>query len=308
MPPGRGRRQGGAFPFGAHHLGGQTHGRSPAGRGARLLLAYTGNVSGVRVPLLPRWSCSSTAECWSDMPATKVRFLPAPRSSFDGVYFNRRRRASGARGCRCKSCHSDDGTVVQPGECWLGKSATRVRFPPVPPFIRHSLFFWSWVRLVTLGDCLSPSGGFDSHQGRHGPVFQRQDAVLARRRQGFESPQVHFECARGRALDKYATTPIRGQRPGGLVVFTRLLWRVRFSRPRRRAHLVFRIGHAPLVRERGGFESLGGLQRSLAPAHGCGPGVRSLVRWFDSTRWHERRSRRAIRPRARMRPGSAKPG
>lgn len=40
---------------------------------------------GVRVPLLPRRGRSSGAECRSDMPATKVRFLPTSRLQYGAV-------------------------------------------------------------------------------------------------------------------------------------------------------------------------------------------------------------------------------
>ncbi len=88
---------------------------------------------------------------------------------------------------------------------------------------------------------------------------------------------------------------------------------------------VLLAGHAPLVRERRGFDSLGrlharaprgpsfppsslprspglaALPRGHAPAHGRAPGLRSLVRWFDSTRWHRASSapRRPLAPRPR---------
>lgn len=174
----------------------QVLGRGPRGVAAQQSECWF-DMPAMKVRFLPtsRQGCSSTAECWSHIPAARVRLPPAlPRLSRD--------RSS-------------------TGECWLGRPATRVRFPPVPRFIRRSSLGarlcvrrrhrgsramtrlsgpgYVWRRWLTVYEYL---GGFDSLQGRHGSsarprdtifglVFQRQDAVLARRRWGFESPRVH---------------------------------------------------------------------------------------------------------------------
>ena len=98
-------------------------------------------------------------------------------------------------------------------------------------------------------------------------------------------------CARGRTVRHLIATQVhpgatpgersipahRGQRSGDLAVLTRLPWRVRSSRPRPRD--------------------------VLASVHGCDPGVRSLVRWFDSTRWHSLTQRPSGDPGRTFAPG-----
>lgn len=144
-----------------------------------------------------------------------------------------------------------------------------------------------WRRWLTVYEYLD---GFDSRQGRHSFAFDRvrpgswsKGKMLLphssdRGSIPLESTVVRLFRVRGRTARHAAATrsiPVRLRAdarmaigissPGGEAVPTRRSWRVRFSRSRRLlAHLVFLAGHAPLVRERGGFESLGGLRAAVA--------------------------------------------
>ncbi len=139
---------------------------------------------------------SSTGECWLGRPATRVRLPPVPRSSRSVVRLWRACAPSptsanglASRGEARSRLGRDRGGL---GDELPGTPQRRVRFPSVarlgPGYV--------WRRWLTVYEYL---GGFDSLQGRSvwflglvsGLVFQRQDAVLARRRWGFESPRVH---------------------------------------------------------------------------------------------------------------------
>ena len=105
-------------------------GRSPAGRGAQVLTACAVEPAlGVRVPLLPRRGRSSGAECRSDMPATKVRFLPTspnPSRVLGGGSAGTWPRRGGL-GDEPPATRGRSST----GEPWSCKPVMRVRLPSV---------------------------------------------------------------------------------------------------------------------------------------------------------------------------------
>lgn len=142
-----------------------------------------------------------------------------------------------------------------------------------------------WRRWLTVYEYL---GGFDSLQGRcfdSGLVFQRQDAVLARRRWGFESPRVHAHdfCVCGRPARHALATRIQ---PGATPGRRSTRWTARA------VHDTTPTRCSWWTRSPGTGERRVRLPRSAprtprhAPAHGCDPGLRSLVRRFDSARRH----------------------
>lgn len=100
----------------------------------------------------------------------------------------------------------------------------------------------SWVRLVTLGDCLSPSGGFDSRQDRCWACLLAEGCCLRTAATGVRIP----------AGPQHGLT--RGQRSGDLAVLTKLPRRVRSSRPRRQVP-------CPRARTRPGFPKPGEVVR-----------------------------------------------
>lgn len=183
-----------------------------------------------------------------------------------------------------------------------------------------------WRRWLTVYEYL---GGFDSLQGRHCSSTRPRDTISG---SSFNGRMLSSHGGDGGSSPPESTHShilacVCG-RPARHAIATRNNpVRLRADALNRYADPVLLAGHAPLVRERRGFDSLGrlharaprgpsfpprpcprspglaALPRGLAPAHGRAPGLRSLVRWFDSTRWH----RASSAPPAGARPSPPSP-